>query len=172
MISSTIEVISGVPQGSCQGPVLFYLFVNDLAFFIRHSFLKLFADDVKIYLLTEVQLMQEDLDSLTQWCGSNSMFINPSTCVILHYGCKIPPNYTYLLSGTNVPSEEMVRDLGIHFNTQLKYDKHVSAIIRNANYHLLSLKRSFRKFNLRNFFCFLSLLFTHFLSITLPSGFY
>ena len=51
--------------------------------------------------------MQEDLDSLTQWRESNSIFINPYKRVVLHYGRRIPPNYTYLLSGTNIPSEEM-----------------------------------------------------------------
>ena len=95
--------------------------------------------------------MQEDLDSLTHWCKSNSMFINPSKCFVLHYDYRIPPSYTHLLSGTNFPFEEMVRDLGIHFDTQLRFDKHISAIVRNANYHLSSLKRSFRKFNLQNF---------------------
>ena len=58
--------------------------------------------------------------------------------------------YTYLLSGTKVSSEEMVRDLGIHFETQLKFDKHVSAIVRNCELPS-SLKITFRKFNLRNF---------------------
>jgi len=64
------------------------------------------------------------------------MFINLSKCVALHYGCRIPPNCTYLLSGTNVPSEEMVQDLGFHFDSQLKFDKHVSAIVKNVNYCL------------------------------------
>ena len=36
-------------------------------------------------------------------------------------------------------------DLGIHFDTQLKFDKNVSAIVRDVNYRLSSLKRSFSK---------------------------
>ena len=138
-----------------NAPILFCLFVNDLPSSINHSCLKLFADDVKVYFpitnLTEVHLMQEDLDSLTQWSESNFMFLNPSKCVVLHCGRRIPPNYTFLLFGANVPSEEVVRDFGIHIDTQLKFDKHVSAITRNTNYRLSSLKRSFRRFNLRNF---------------------
>ena len=123
--------------------------------YIQRLLLKSFSDNVKVCLpikdVTEVQLKQEEVDSLTQWFESNFLFINLSKCVLLHYSCKIPPNYMYLLSGANVPSEEMVQDLGIHFDTQLKFDKHVSAILRNANQCLLSLKRSFRKFNLQNF---------------------
>ena len=79
------------------------------------------------------------------------MFINPSKCVVLRWSCRIPPNYKHILSVRNVPSEEMVGDLGMYFDTQLIFNKHVSAIVRNSNYCLSSLKRSFRKFNLRNF---------------------
>ena len=44
-----------------------------------------------------------------------------------------------------------MRDLGVYFDTQLKFDKHVSEILKNTNYRLSSTKRSFSKFNLRNF---------------------
>ena len=45
--SDRIEVLSGVPQGSVLGPVLFLLFVNDLPDWIKNS-MRMFADDVKI----------------------------------------------------------------------------------------------------------------------------
>ena len=47
-----------------------------------------------------------------------------------------------------------IMNLNIHFSTQQKFDKQVSAIVRNANYRLSSSKRSFGKFNLRNFLLF------------------
>ena len=115
----------------------------------------MFADDVKLYLpvrdQNDVQLLQEDLDSLTYWCESNSIFINPSKCVVLHYARKLPPVHTYQLSGIRIPSNEIVRDLGVYFDTQLNFDKVVSEIVKNANYRLSSIRRSFSRFNLRNF---------------------
>ena len=61
VISSLIEVKSGVPQGSFLGPGLFFLFVNDLSSSIHHSFLELFANNMKFYLprkdLTDVQVV-------------------------------------------------------------------------------------------------------------------
>jgi len=45
--SDWIEVLSGVPQGSVLGPLLFLLFVNDLPDWIKNS-MRMFADDVKI----------------------------------------------------------------------------------------------------------------------------
>ena len=67
--SQSIDVLSGVPQGSCLGPILFCIFINDLPSCVRHSSVKLFADDAKIYrpILTtdDEPMLQEDLDSIT-----------------------------------------------------------------------------------------------------------
>ena len=48
--SEKVTVISGVPQGSVIGPILFALFVNDLPCAIKNAMIKMFADDVKLYM--------------------------------------------------------------------------------------------------------------------------
>ena len=45
--SNFMKVLSGIPQGSVLGPLLFILFINDLPDCIK-SFIKIFADDLKI----------------------------------------------------------------------------------------------------------------------------
>ena len=64
------RVLSGVPQGTVLGPLLFLLHINDLPSVIT-SQLRLFADDCLIYRpirsTADCEALQRDLDSLERW---------------------------------------------------------------------------------------------------------
>ena len=112
----------------------------------------MFADDVKLYRSVlneqEISLLQSDLDALRQWCIANCMFINETKCSTVHYLRRPSQHYPYLLDGKRIPSVEYIRDLGVCFDSCLKFDKHVSEITHRANYQLLRLKCTFSRFNL------------------------
>ena len=63
-------VLSGVPQGSVLGLILFLIFIDDLPDNVRFS-VRLFADDCvkyrNIYSIQDYLTMQEDLTNLGQW---------------------------------------------------------------------------------------------------------
>jgi len=69
------RVISGVPQGSVIGPILFLIYINDLDLDVDNDLLK-FADDTKLYGVVtngdEALSMQKDLNVLTQWTSGPS----------------------------------------------------------------------------------------------------
>ena len=65
--SSSADVLSGIPQGSILGPVLFTIFINDIADNIN-SFCRTFAVDTKIFNITKNSItLQEDLAKHQEW---------------------------------------------------------------------------------------------------------
>ena len=153
-LSSADMVLSGIPQGSCLGPVLFCLFIKDLPLVVHHSTVKMFTDDVKLYCsLTnsdEASLLQKDLDALHNWCNVTSMFVNENKCKVIHYFHKVEQSYHYHLGHSILPVEN-VHDLGDHFDSSLRFDRHVSEVTHKANYQRLCLRCNFLKFNLCSF---------------------
>ena len=88
-MSSSINVTSGVPQGSVLGPILFLIYINDLPDYIQNnSTVKCFADDTIIYHpiinQQDSNALQEDLDALQQWDSDWLMHFHPQKCQTMH----------------------------------------------------------------------------------------
>ena len=69
--SNWLPVLSGVPQGSILGPLLFIIYINDITSFVQSSSLKIFADDVSLYaqvsMPSDCLKLQEDLSHNYEW---------------------------------------------------------------------------------------------------------
>ena len=79
-LSNPRPVTSGVPQGSVLGPLLFLIFINDMPLQVKHSELRLFADDSLLYKtiksVSDRTKLQADLDNLTTWARDWQMRFN------------------------------------------------------------------------------------------------
>ena len=88
-VSSWKPVLSGVPQGSVLGPILFLVYINDLEEGVTGNILK-FADDTKLFRKTkeigDKQKLQDDIDKLVRWSEKWQMLFNFGKCKCLHTG--------------------------------------------------------------------------------------
>jgi len=92
-------VISGVPQGSILGPLLFLIFINDLDVGIENWILK-FADDTKVFSsvnsVEEHSKLQKDLQAINRWSEEWQMLFNVDKCKVMHIG-KEHQNLSYYM---------------------------------------------------------------------------
>ena len=123
--SDWLEVLSGVPQGSCLGPLLFVLFINDMPNLLENV-CKLFADDTKpigtIKNSLDLKSIQSDVDKLEKWAKDWLMSFNEPKCKYMVFNGNKNLPITLNLNNKPMMKTDMERDLGIHITSDLKWN--------------------------------------------------
>nr|CAD2205225.1 unnamed protein product [Meloidogyne enterolobii] len=130
--------MSGIPQGTIIGPVLFLIYINDIIYRIPSpTKTMLFADDLKIFCEFSANndnaCLQESLIKIEEWCIDWALDISLNKTCTFHIG-KNNPRKRYILFGTILQTVSSVTDLGITFTDKLSFEAHLTKIIKKA-YH-------------------------------------
>lgn len=146
------NVTSGVPQGSVLGPLLFILFINDLAWELQNRML-LYADDTKILGIIDNpqahQQLQADIDACVAWSRIWAMEFNIGKCKTMHVGSKHNKSqHVYTMGdgyGNDRPLEVITceRDLGVLVSENLSLSEQCKAAAATANWKFGELKQAF-----------------------------
>ena len=142
---------SGVPQGSILGPILFLIFINELAEVLSCSKL-LYADDVKLFTtvnsLEDCQQLQRQLSAMENWCKINKLDLNIPKCNVLSFTRrKTLVNFDYALGNVVIPRSNQLRDLGVIFDSHLRFNDHIEDRVRVASRSLGFITRTCRTMN-------------------------
>jgi hypothetical protein len=153
--SSWSKVISGVPQGSVLGPLLFILFINDISnITVNGVFTKLYADDLKLYTTListdDSNNLQIVLSNLLVWSKDWQLEVNVSKSHVLHLH-KNNPLMEYYFDGNLIESRDLVTDIGVDIDPVLHFDKHIDRIVAKAYSRIGLLFRGFVSRNLHVF---------------------
>uniref|UniRef100_A0A8C5WHD7 Reverse transcriptase domain-containing protein n=1 Tax=Leptobrachium leishanense TaxID=445787 RepID=A0A8C5WHD7_9ANUR len=128
-------VTSGVPQGSVLGPILFNIFISDIAEGINGK-VCLFADDTKICNRVDVpggiSQMTNDLGKLKKWWELWQLSFNVDKCKIMHLGRK-NPRAEYRIFDTVLTSTSEERDLGVIISEDLRVSSPCNRAAGNAS---------------------------------------
>lgn len=131
--------MSGVPQGSVLGPLLFTLYVNSLPSFVNSAMCDtyLFADDV--FLLFSGCFVFEDvlvnninfeLGRVLEWTSRNSLTINPSKTKAIMFGPtnRFILNPDVFLDGVRIDFVNHLKCLGIILDNRLSFANHIDML--------------------------------------------
>ena len=145
--SHFIPVVSGVPQGSVLGPLLFIIYINDLAdVFVPSLTVKLLADDVKIYInigeIISFVLLQDGLNALSRWAPEWQLTVSINKCTTLPLG-RNNAMRNYAIDGVTLPNVCIIRDLGVTMDSKLSFSAHFAHITAKAHQRAGLISRCF-----------------------------
>ena len=147
-LSEWLKVLSGIPQGTVLGPLLFLIYINDLPDVCDNfSKLFLFADDAKIYSYIknayDSMCLQHNINKLHQWTQNWELVLNIDKCAVCRFGRNIAIKSDYYVNDIKLQEVHTIKDLGVTFDEQLKFSDHCYDKIKKAYSMLGLIKRNF-----------------------------
>ena len=143
VFSSSIDVVSGVPQGSVLGPLLFLLYIADLPRLLQNELVG-YADDSTLLCRVPhprdrssvAALLNDDLAVISDWCSRWGMLVNPSKTrgMLIFRSRTVEPLFPDLLiDGSVVEMVSELKILGVILDSKLSFEKQVRAIAASAS---------------------------------------
>ena len=135
--SSWLDILTGVPQGSVLGPLLFNIFINDFLFLFTKDSICNFADDNCIYTHAKtidivVNNLEKDARKAITWLEINCLVPNPTKFQIMFLGMKSKPKLYLNINKIRTRNTLEALLLGILIDWKLTFNKHVKSLCKNA----------------------------------------
>ena len=140
-VSPLTAVLSGVPQGTVLGPVLFLIHIRNISRGLsEETTATSFADDTRVQRGVEsandCSSLQEDLQQIYSWAQNVNMTFNSDKFECLRYWAdpEKAPNHQYLApNGQPIEVKSDLRDLGVRLSSTLSFSIHIQATVAAAS---------------------------------------
>ena len=144
-ISNANDVLTGVPQGSILGPLLFIIFLNDVTDVISSAKIIKYADDAVIYVADkDIKVVKSklstDLNAIADWLDQSALIVNlnKGKTESLLFGAsqriaKQSDTFNVMYRGSDISNTTHYKYLGIEVDSSLSLDSHFEKCYKRAS---------------------------------------
>ena len=142
-ISDQLKILYGVPQGSCLGPLLFLIYINDMSNVSATAELVLFADDTNIFVKGRSKQETYDeanriLKDISNYMLVNKLHINLDKSCFMYFtkgkykkSENESDNESYppiMIGSSEIKKVSEIKFLGIIIDENLSWDAHIKSL--------------------------------------------
>ena len=140
------DILSGVPQGSILGPLMFNIYINDIFLFPDNGCLSNYADGTTLYSIgenhnTNRNILIKSFLPLQKWFYDNYMVLNQGKCCYMSFGSNPDKRDLILEDSTKIPSAEEYAILGVTIDNRLTFNNHLKNLCKKIANKLNALTR-------------------------------
>lgn len=147
-ISDLLEILSGVPQGSILGPIIFNLFFSDIIYYIKSTRPHNFADDNNLSAHAKtaeitIEKLEKGANEAVDWLTENEMIANPDKfkAILISKNRSNLSGKEVKIKNQVIETQREVESLGVTIDDKLSFKSHISGLCKSAGGKLNALKR-------------------------------